>query len=206
MGRRRSSASGGGGVNWQLVLDVLTPVRPRWDLAILANLEAGPVRPADLLREVNAQAGIRPPLTSKVLHDTLRRLIDEGYVRRREVARFPREVLYELTGTARRLLAELDLLAARYAPGVPGGGQQAQAPGREGPGPGGEGDRRARRRWLRRRQAGLPLPRPGRCAARSPGGRQAGDVRPPALAGAPGNRGRGGHPPPCAAGCHRSLL
>jgi hypothetical protein len=59
-------------------------VRRRWDLAIIASLRDGGVRPAGLMRVINAQAGERR-LTWKVLAERLDWLESEGYVTRRQV-------------------------------------------------------------------------------------------------------------------------
>jgi hypothetical protein len=46
-------------VDWQNLRDRLAPLRTRWDLAILVNLadSDAPVRPADLIKAINAQSG-----------------------------------------------------------------------------------------------------------------------------------------------------
>jgi hypothetical protein len=43
-------------VDWQNLISRLAPLRARWDVAVLANLadSDGPVRPADLIKAINA--------------------------------------------------------------------------------------------------------------------------------------------------------
>lgn len=45
-------------MDWQNLRDRLAPLGRRWDLAVLANLVGsdGPVRPADLIKAINAQS------------------------------------------------------------------------------------------------------------------------------------------------------
>jgi hypothetical protein len=69
---------------WPQLLARLDLVRRRWDLAIIASLRDGGVRPAGLMRVINAQAGERR-LTWKVLAERLDWLESEGYVTRRQV-------------------------------------------------------------------------------------------------------------------------
>jgi DNA-binding HxlR family transcriptional regulator len=96
---------------WPRLLDRLDLVRRRWDLAIIANLRGGGVRPAGLMRMINGQAGERR-LTWKVLVERLDWLEGEGYVTRRQVD--PGETWYWLRPRAWRTLAALDALAAWY--------------------------------------------------------------------------------------------
>jgi DNA-binding HxlR family transcriptional regulator len=96
---------------WPQLLDHLDLVRRQWDLAIIANLRNGGVRPAGLLRMINAQASKRR-LTWKVLAERLDWLEGEGYVTRREVDQS--ETRYWLRPRACRILAALDALAAWY--------------------------------------------------------------------------------------------
>jgi DNA-binding HxlR family transcriptional regulator len=42
-------------VDWTELTDLLDTIDGKWDLGILANLEAGPMRPADLCRTINDQ-------------------------------------------------------------------------------------------------------------------------------------------------------
>lgn len=100
-------------VNWQELMRRLAPVRRRWDLAVIANLrEEDGIRPADLLKSINAQA-LDGGISWKVLVETLRRLETEGYVARQEVPG-PRETRYRLLPPARPLLTALSMLEAWY--------------------------------------------------------------------------------------------
>jgi DNA-binding HxlR family transcriptional regulator len=103
-------------MNWQHLSIVLAPVRGRWDLAVLANLEQCEARPGYLIEAINAQAGNEDghQISWKVLIDTLRRLEDEGHVAHREVSRVPRETRYWLLPRGRRLVAALNRLDAWY--------------------------------------------------------------------------------------------
>ena len=96
---------------WPQLLGHLDLVRRQWDLAIIANLRDGGVRPAGLMRMINAQAS-RRRLTWKVLAQRLHWLDDEGYVTRREID--AAETRYWLRPRACRMLAALDALAAWY--------------------------------------------------------------------------------------------
>jgi DNA-binding HxlR family transcriptional regulator len=96
---------------WPQLLDHLDLVRRQWDLAIIANLRNGGLRPAGLMRMINAQASKRR-LTWKVLAERLDWLEGEGYVIRREVDQS--ETRYWLRPRACRMLAALDALAAWY--------------------------------------------------------------------------------------------
>jgi len=101
-------------LDWRDILARLTPVRHRWDLAILANLEAGIDRPADLLQVINGQAGTGRQLSPQVLSGRLRRLEEAGYVGYAETSRIPRRRRYWLRPRGRRLLDALSVLDAWY--------------------------------------------------------------------------------------------
>lgn len=103
-------------MNWRHLMMVLAPVRGRWDLAVLANLEQRATRPGDLIEAINTQAGNADGhrISWKVLIDTLRRLEEEGHVGHREVSRLPRETRYWLLPSGRRLVAALNRLDAWY--------------------------------------------------------------------------------------------
>jgi DNA-binding HxlR family transcriptional regulator len=104
---------------------VVTVVRHRWDLPILANLdgERG-TRPGDLVGAVNSQAewwaqmlGEAGPqagqvqLSPQVLSLRLRALERAGYVRHAEITRIPRVRLYFLLPKGRAALHSLRGLA-----------------------------------------------------------------------------------------------
>jgi DNA-binding HxlR family transcriptional regulator len=101
-------------LDWRDILARLTPVRHRWDLAILANLEGGIDRPADLLQVINGQAGTGQQLSPQVLSGRLRRLEEAGYVEYAEISRIPRRRRYWLRTRGRRLLDALSVLDAWY--------------------------------------------------------------------------------------------
>jgi DNA-binding HxlR family transcriptional regulator len=108
-------------VDWQNLMSRLAPLRTRWDLAVLANLadSDGPVRPADLIKAINAQSH-DGQISWKVLEARLRRLEASGYLARREVSNRPRETWYWLLPRGRGLIRALDLLDARYNDESPG--------------------------------------------------------------------------------------
>jgi len=101
-------------LDWRGILARLAPVRHRWDLAILANLERGIESPADLLEVINEQAGNGRQLSPQVLSGRLRRLEEAGYIRYAEISRVPRRRRYWLLPRGRRLLDALNMLDAWY--------------------------------------------------------------------------------------------
>lgn len=101
-------------LNWRGVLTRLAPIRHRWDLAILANLEEGIDSPAELLEVINGQAGVGRQLSPQVLSGRLRRLEEAGYVGYAEISRILRRRRYWLLPRGRRLLDALNLLDAWY--------------------------------------------------------------------------------------------
>jgi DNA-binding HxlR family transcriptional regulator len=101
-------------LDWRDILARLAPVRHRWDLAILANLEGGIDRPADLLQVINGQARTGQQLSPQVLSGRLRRLEEAGYVGYAEISRIPRRRSYWLQPRGRRLLDALSVLDAWY--------------------------------------------------------------------------------------------
>jgi DNA-binding HxlR family transcriptional regulator len=104
----------GSPLDWRDILTRLAPVRHRWDLAILANLEGGIDRPADLLQVINGQAGTGRQLSPQVLSGRLRKLEEAGYVEYAEISRIPRRRSYWLRPRGRRLLDALSVLDAWY--------------------------------------------------------------------------------------------
>jgi DNA-binding HxlR family transcriptional regulator len=103
-------------VDWYGLMNRLAPLRRRWDLAVIANLgtDGCGTRPADLRKAINAQAADGRQISWKVLEDTLRRLEDSGYLRRREVPGVPRETRIWLLRPASRLIAALTLVETWY--------------------------------------------------------------------------------------------
>jgi DNA-binding HxlR family transcriptional regulator len=93
----------------------------KWSAAVLAAVARGVTRPGQLERFI-------PGISTKVLNERLRKLLDYELIARRE---FPGKVLrveYHLTGTGRKLAAIIEQLrdldeehAARADGGGPGG-------------------------------------------------------------------------------------
>ena len=72
-------AAGYGRLDWQKTQEQLSPVRPRWDLAILSNLDpATGRRPKDVLAAINSQAETEYTLSPQVLSARLRHLEGEA--------------------------------------------------------------------------------------------------------------------------------
>ena len=101
-------------LDWRDILARLAPVRHRWDLAILANLEGGIDSPAGLLQVINGQTRAGQQLSPQVLSGRLRRLEEAGYVGYAEISRIPRRRRYWLRPRGRRLLDALSVLDAWY--------------------------------------------------------------------------------------------
>jgi DNA-binding HxlR family transcriptional regulator len=81
----------------------------KWTLQILALLQTGPRRTAELLRAL-------PGLTAKVLHARLEELQRSGLVRRWERGGYPRHVEYRLTPEGRRVSPLIDRLLRNGVP------------------------------------------------------------------------------------------
>lgn len=95
-------------LDWRQVQARLGPVRHRWDLAILCNLdESTGSRPADLLAAINAQAGTGRQLSPQVLSGRLRELEKEGYVRHEDLSVIPLHRVYYLQPVGQRLIMDL---------------------------------------------------------------------------------------------------
>ena len=106
--------------------------RPRWDLAILSNLDPKTGRrPKDVLAAVNAQAETEHILTPQVLSARLRCLEQDGYVRHADSSAAPLRRVYYLLPHGTRLIN--DLLAIVGPAGGPRGGAAASARGGDGP-------------------------------------------------------------------------
>ena len=107
--RHRGEPSAGcGQLDWQKAQEQLGPVRPRWDLAILSNLdpETGG-RPKDVLVAVNAQTETDHTLTPQVLSARLRYLEQDGYVRHADSSAAPLRRVYYLLPQGKRLIDDL---------------------------------------------------------------------------------------------------
>jgi DNA-binding HxlR family transcriptional regulator len=79
----------------------------KWTLAVLGRLQSGIVRPGALERAI-------PGITTKVLHQRLRKLERFALVQRRLVADRPLHVEYALTPKGRQLVRLVDAVQ-RYA-------------------------------------------------------------------------------------------
>lgn len=76
----------------------------KWKLLILRNLRMRPWRFNELLRDLDG-------ISQKVLTDSLRQLIDDGLVYRRDYRELPPRVEYSLTELGMQILLVLDVLA-----------------------------------------------------------------------------------------------
>jgi DNA-binding HxlR family transcriptional regulator len=95
-------------LDWRMVQARLGPVRHRWDLAILCNLdEAAGCRPADLLAAINSQAGTGRQLSPQVLSGRLRDLEHNGYLRHVDLSVMPLHRVYYLQPPGQGLLSDL---------------------------------------------------------------------------------------------------
>ena len=106
--QRGEHATGYGRLDWQKTQEQLGPVRPRWDLAILSNLDpATGRRPKDVLAAVNAQAETEYTLSPQVLSARLRYLEEGGYVRHADSSAAPLRRLYYLSPNGTSLIDDL---------------------------------------------------------------------------------------------------
>jgi DNA-binding HxlR family transcriptional regulator len=95
-------------LDWRAVQARLGPVRHRWDLAILCNLdETAGCRPADLLAAINSQAGTGRRLSPQVLSGRLRELERNGYIRHDDLSVMPLHRVYYLQPPGLALLSDL---------------------------------------------------------------------------------------------------
>jgi DNA-binding HxlR family transcriptional regulator len=114
-------------MNWRHLRRRLAAVRGVWDLAVLANLARGVIRPSDLIEAIRAQEG---PISWTVLTRTLRRLEKEGYVGHKKVSQLPRVTRYWLTPAGWRLVRWLTQLDASCQETDPGDDHPAPPPQR----------------------------------------------------------------------------
>lgn len=99
-------------VDWAGIQDRLAPVRHRWDLAIISNLDADAgKRPAELVEAVNSQVEGELRLTRQVLSLRLRALEQQGYVRHADLSRIPLVRVYTLRPAGRDLLRTVSAMA-----------------------------------------------------------------------------------------------
>lgn len=100
-------------LDWQKAQEQLGPVRPRWDLAILSNLDSETGRrPKDILAAVNAQAETEHILSPQVLSARLRYLEHDGYVRHEDSSAAPLRRVYYLLPRGTRLIDDLLVIVA----------------------------------------------------------------------------------------------
>jgi DNA-binding HxlR family transcriptional regulator len=104
-------------LDWRAVQAQLSPVRHRWDLAILCHLDdtAG-CRPADLLAAINSEAADDRQLSPQVLSGRLRELERSGYVQHEDLSVMPLHRLYYLEPPARALISDLLRIATPAQP------------------------------------------------------------------------------------------
>jgi DNA-binding HxlR family transcriptional regulator len=104
-------------LDWMAVLAQLGPVRHRWDLAILSNLdETAGRRPADLLAAINSQAGPGRQLSPQVLSGRLRALEHDGYVRHEDLSVMPLHRVYFLQPPGHALISDLMRIISHGCP------------------------------------------------------------------------------------------
>lgn len=104
-------------LDWMAVLARLGPVRHRWDLAILFNLdETAGRRPADLLAAINSQAGPGRQLSPQVLSGRLRALEHDGYVRHEDLSVMPLHRVYFLQPPGQALISDLSRIISHRCP------------------------------------------------------------------------------------------
>ena len=97
-----------GTLDWQQAQAQLGPVRHRWDLAILCNLDADDgCRPADILTGINARTEAGRKLSPQVLSGRLRELEQGGYIRHEDLSVMPLHRVYYLQPPGWRLIADL---------------------------------------------------------------------------------------------------
>lgn len=95
-------------LDWRAAQARLDPLRHKWDLAILCNLEEGSGRrPKDLLALINAQAETERQLSPQVLSGRLRHLEQSGYVRHVDLSIMPLHRTYYLQAPGKALIRDL---------------------------------------------------------------------------------------------------
>jgi DNA-binding HxlR family transcriptional regulator len=95
-------------LDWRAVQARLSPVRHRWDLAILCHLDhATGCRPADLLAVINSETENDRQLSPQVLSGRLRDLEQDGYVRHQDLSVMPLHRVYYLQPPGQALISDL---------------------------------------------------------------------------------------------------
>jgi DNA-binding HxlR family transcriptional regulator len=106
--RTGTSDAPGAHLDWRSAQARLDPLKHKWDLAILCNLEEGSGRrPKDLLALINAQAGTERQLSPQVLSGRLRHLEQNGYVRQVDLSIMPLHRTYYLQPPGEALIRDL---------------------------------------------------------------------------------------------------
>jgi DNA-binding HxlR family transcriptional regulator len=114
-------------LDWRVVQARLGPVRRRWDLAILCNLdETTGRRPADILAAISSQAGTGRNLSPQVLSGRLRELEHGGYIRHDDLSVMPLHRVYYLQPPGQGLLSDLARISYAQHP-TPGAAAQPTA-------------------------------------------------------------------------------
>lgn len=104
-------------LDWRQVQARLSPVRHRWDLAILCNLdEVVGCRPAELVAAINSQAGAGRELSPQVQSERLRGLERDGYIRHEDLMVIPLHRVYFLQPPGRALLDDLSRITGPWHP------------------------------------------------------------------------------------------
>jgi DNA-binding HxlR family transcriptional regulator len=102
-------------LDWHAVQAQLSPVRHRWDLAILCHLnDALGSRPADLLAAINSEAKDGRQLSPQVLSGRLRELERCEYVRHEDLSLMPLHRLYYLQPPGQALISDLLRITAPH--------------------------------------------------------------------------------------------
>jgi DNA-binding HxlR family transcriptional regulator len=106
-------------LDWRAVQAQLSPVRHRWDLAILCHLnDTVGCRPADLLAAINSEAENDRQLSPQVLSGRLRELERSGYVQHEDLSIMPLHRLYYLQPPGRALISDLLRISTPVQPTV----------------------------------------------------------------------------------------
>ena len=107
-------------LDWRAVQAQLSPVRHRWDLAILCHLDDSVgCRPADLLAAINSEAENDRQLSPQVLSGRLRELERSGYVQHEDLSIMPLHRIYYLQPPGRALISDLLRISTPVQPTVP---------------------------------------------------------------------------------------
>ena len=101
-------------LDWRAVQAQLSPVRHKWDLAILCHLDAtAGARPIDLLAAINAETAGGPQLSPQVLSGRLRELEHSGHIRHEDLSVMPLLRVFYLQPPAQALISDLLMITSR---------------------------------------------------------------------------------------------